>query len=496
MSGLEKKLYQLIISRLEGDNVSSRPYQDRVISLVSRGIGGFIVFGGQKEELRSFIDRLQSIASSPLFIASDIERGVGQQVRGTTSFPPAMAIAAAIDMNRNIDAGLLKSVVRAVADEARYVGINMPLIPVLDVNINPENPIICTRAFSDKTEDVAWFGNAYISTLEDAELISCAKHFPGHGDTAVDSHISLPVISKSVETLMSTDIYPFREAIKAGVSAIMVGHLSVPEIDSLPASLSKKITTDLLRTELGFEGLILTDALNMNALREVENAPVKCLHAGADILLHPADADSAVKELKGAVESGELNEEILNRAHERVSWFKSKLKLNNKPDPQYKEHEKTASLIYDRSITLVKNTSDILPLADIAKTALVYAADENGFDISPLKDHIAHSISLEECNNTDQRETTIFALFTDIAAWRGSSGMGDKDIRRIKNLMKKSCNSIVIAFGSPYVLRHFKEAGVLIAAYDSGPQTQSSVIKCLRGKKEFEGSVPVKIEIS
>jgi hypothetical protein len=234
----------------------------------------------------------------------------------------------------------------------------------------------------------------------------------------------------------------------------------------------------------------------MDALKGRGNIYAECLNAGVDILLHPEDADSAVHELKGAIESGKLSEETVNTAHERVLRFRSKLKCADKPAQEYKEHERTASLIHDKSMTLVKNASHILPLASMQKVSLVFAADKNDFDISPLKTHIEQSIPLEECNDSDQRETTIFALFTNIAAWRGSSGIRDEDMRRVKNLIKISRKSIVIAFGSPYVLRHFKEADVLIAAYDSGMQAQSSVIRCLTGEREFQGSLPVTLNFS
>ena len=159
-------------------------------------------------------------------------------------------------------------------------------------------------AFSDNPETVSWFGRKYIEILQDAGLISCAKHFPGHGDTAIDSHISLPVISKSEEELMRSDVIPFNEAVKAGVGSIMMGHLSIPSIDTLPASLSIKIVTDLLRKQLGFTGLVMTDALNMSALNEFDNVPAKSINAGNDIILHPTDPIKTADELKHAVDTG------------------------------------------------------------------------------------------------------------------------------------------------------------------------------------------------
>src|SRR3990172_11327557 len=291
---LEKKLYQLIISRLDGYDIRSRKYKEKIYELVKRGIGGFIIFGGRKDEIKDFIQKIQSFSEIPLFMASDVECGVGKQIDDTTLFPCQMAMSAAIDKEKPGNIVLLQNALRAVSYESIDVGINMPLIPVLDVNQNPDNPIICTRAFSDSPEDVTWFGSWYIGMLEGSGLLSCAKHFPGHGDTWIDSHISLPVIDKPLQELMDRDILPFREAVQAGVSSIMVGHLQIPALDSIPATLSRKVITGLLREGLGFHGLVLTDALNMSALSGIENLAAKCIHAGVDILLHPSDAELTV----------------------------------------------------------------------------------------------------------------------------------------------------------------------------------------------------------
>ncbi|MBM4146447.1 MAG: hypothetical protein FJ240_09295, partial [Nitrospira sp.] len=242
---LEKKLYQLIISRLNGEEIYLKSYRENIFGLIEKGIGGFIIFGGKKEEVRNFIDKMQSVSEMPLFTASDIERGAGQQIQGCTCFPCQMAIASAIDTESE-DLLKLRNTVNAIADEAKDIGINMPLIPVLDVNRDPDNPIICTRAFSDNPENVARLGSEYIKILESSNLISCAKHFPGHGDTSEDSHILLPVINKSYKNLIETDIMPFKEAISSGVSSIMIGHLSIPAIDHKPASISKKIISNIL----------------------------------------------------------------------------------------------------------------------------------------------------------------------------------------------------------------------------------------------------------
>ena len=517
---LGKKLYQLIISRLDGEDIRSRSSQERVFELVKKGIGGFLIFGGRRDEVRDFIDKIQSISEIPLFIASDVEHGVEQQIKDTTLFPCQMAMAAAIARNRPANIPILESAVKAIADEAKDVGINMPLIPVLDVNQNPDNPIICTRAFSDNPEDVAWFGSKYIRTLESSGSISCAKHFPGHGDTSVDSHILLPVISKSYDNLMNIDLAPFKEAINAGVSSIMIGHLSIPVLDNKPASLSGRIITNILREELGFDGLILTDALNMKALKDIENIPVQCINAGADILLHPVDPDLTVKELMSAVETNVIGEEQIEDAVNRILKVKKKIKKVKKKikyDKQqfsYEEHERLSSLITERSITLVKDSGGILPIPHRSKPHLVFSGDNKFFGSSPLKNYFNHVSMINENLISSfpsfrklnlpfppfakgkegfSGEITIFAVFTSVAAWAGSSGIEENEKNRINELIRKAGNSIVISFGSPYVLRHFREADLLIAAFEPTIQAQKAVIKCLTGEMDFKGRLPVKL---
>ncbi|MBM4141231.1 MAG: hypothetical protein FJ242_07095 [Nitrospira sp.] len=494
LNSLEKKLYQLIISRLDGDNISSKGYQEKIIEFVKKGIGGFILFCGKKDEIRDFIGKIQSISEIPLFIASDIERGVGQQIKDTTLFPCQMAMAAAINRNRPEDVSILRGAIKAIADEANDIGINMPLIPVLDVNQNPDNPIICTRAFSDNPEDVAWFGSEYIKILEGSGLISCAKHFPGHGDTAIDSHISLPVITKSRSDLMIKDIMPFVEAINAGASSIMIGHLSVLSVDSKSASLSKMIITDLLRKELGFDGLILSDALNMDALRNIKNISTECINSGIDVLLHPVDADLTVKELTSALDKNKIIEEQIDAAVGRIVKIKARIQNVKKAEVDYKQHLKLSEHFTEMSITLVKDKKGLLPISDPSRIHVVFAGDKRLYESSLLKNYFEKAT---EVFNTDdiKSEIAVFALFTSVAAWKGSSGIDDRESHHIKDLIRKAKNSIVISFGSPYVLRHFKEADMLITAYEATEQAQKAVMKCLRGEMNFRGRLPIDLNI-
>ncbi|MBI5408297.1 MAG: hypothetical protein HZA14_02920 [Nitrospirae bacterium] len=495
MPSFEKRLYQLIISRLDGERLSSSSYRDRAFELVRKGLGGFILFGGEKDEVKSFIGELRADAEIPLFIASDIERGVGQQIKGAVRFPCQMAVAAAIDKNNADDVTLLEDVIHAIAGEARDIGINMPLIPVLDVNRNPENPIICTRAFSDDPGEVAWYGKFYIKKLEEAGLISCAKHFPGHGDTSIDSHLELPVISKPLSELNAVDILPFKEGVRAGVSSVMLGHLGIPAIDTLPASLSKKMVTDLLRKELGFQGLVLTDALNMHALKGMNKVATKCMNAGVDVLLHPDDADAAVEELKAAVGAGEVKEEAIDTAVERILKYKAKLKGIQKAEINYNEHAGLSVKIFDKSVTVVKDPRGALPVKDTQDARLVLIGEEDAPVLKKFCPELDSKFNPESSSGQNSKlNTLIFAVFTNVAAWSGTSGIREEDVRSIKELMKAARLSVVISFGSPYVLSHFPEADALIAAYDTTEQAQLSVIKCLKGEKDFKGRLPVRVK--
>ncbi len=480
----QKKVYQVIISRLDGDRISDLQYCQRQFGLIEKGIGGFILFGGAGDQIKPFLSELQLRSQIPLFIASDIERGVGQQIRGKTSFPSQMAFAAAVDRSNGDDISLLQRSIEAIASEAQDIGINMPLIPVLDVNRNADNPIICTRAFSDDPGSTAWFGSRYIEIVERNDLISCAKHFPGHGDTSTDSHIALPVIRKTRDELLDVDIAPFRQAISTRARSIMIGHLSIPAFDTKPASLSRKIITGLLRNELGFKGLVLTDALNMHALKEFGDVGLECLGAGADILLHPEDPDATAIELLSALKDKRLEPDILDSAVNRIIGAKAKLRGATQTGINFEKHDLLSKTIAQKAVTLVKGNPGLLPVGDFDKAHIILSGESKHFDGSPFRTIGAASA---------EAGFVVFAIFTSVSAWRGSSGISEEERRRLSSIISKAKKSIVVSFGSPYVLRYFKHADALIAAYDPTVQAQKAVLNCLCGKAPFTGRLPVRL---
>lgn len=470
MKASRYNLYSLIICRLEGEGLLEPSYRKMMLSLAKRGIGGFIVFKAKREALRGFLKEIEPWGN--FFIASDIERGVGQQISDYTEMPCQMAQASIGDIKT------IRRLISAITLEAIDAGINMPLIPVLDINSNPKNPIISTRAFSDDPRLVTRFGLEYIKIIERSGLISCPKHFPGHGDTEIDSHISLPTIQRTEKELMKKDILPFKMAIKKGARAIMAGHLLSPLIDNMPASISKKILGGILRKKLGFKGLILTDALNMDALLEFKNPSAMALSAGADIILHPKDVQGTIKEITSALDSGIIKEESLENSIRKISYIKTNLRLRRKGF-DIDSHRALSEDITQRSITLVRAKEGALP---INKAKIIFSGDKNLYKKSPL-----YEIKFPRA------EHTIFAIFKEIRAWGGGSILSPEETKRIKALIKRQKHSIVISFGSPYILGEFPEADVLISAYEPSANAQRAVIECLLGRAPFQGVLPVKI---
>ncbi|MCX8030791.1 MAG: hypothetical protein N3A59_04325 [Thermodesulfovibrionales bacterium] len=491
-SFIEDKIYQLFIVRLDGDKLADNSYRDKIISLVKRKVGGFLLFGGQKYEIKAFIEELQMMAHIPLFIASDIERGVGQQVRGMTEFPCSMAIASAINLNKRTDLSLLRRALIAISKEAIFVGINMPLIPVLDINENPNNPIICTRAFSDIKEKVKKLGAFFINIIQQEGLICCAKHFPGHGDTDVDSHISLPVIQKSLGKMLTHEIEPFKIAIEHEVGAIMVGHLSIPAVDPMPASISRKIITNLLRKRLKFKGLIMTDALNMDSLKSFKNLYTSCLEAGVNILLHPMDLSLAIEEIRDSLKEGVLKESLIDRSLSLILEAKKKIPFKTKKIVNLKGNIKTANKILERSITLIKHTEGLLPIVEKEQVTLLFAGDRSFYENSPLRQWLKNSYHVFD-NYLNSMDIMIFAIFTNVLGWKGTSGIDIEEIKRINEISKNSKKTIIISFGCPYVLRYFRDAHVLIAVYGTGINYQQALIKLIDiGPGSFKGKLPIK----
>jgi beta-glucosidase len=293
------------------------------------GIGGVILLGGSAGEIALRTQLLQDWAKVPLLLAADIEEGVGQRFAGATWFPPPMALAAIAQQSHSQARNYAHQMGATIAQEAIAIGLNWVIAPVVDVNNNAANPVINVRAFGEEPGIVADLATAFIKGAHPHPVITTAKHFPGHGDTATDSHLSLPVIPHDRDRLDAIELPPFKAAIAAGVDSIMSAHLLIPALDKIyPATLSDRVMTQLLRQELGFEGLIVTDALVMGAIANTygaNEAAVLAIEAGVDLLMMPVDPPGAIQAICAAVEEGRIPADRIQASLERVWHAKQKI---------------------------------------------------------------------------------------------------------------------------------------------------------------------------
>lgn len=334
---LSEQVAQLIVVRASGylfDHQIRYPVWEPPTAILQSwlqnlGFGGVILLGGSAGELALRTEQLQSWAKLPLLLAADIEEGVGQRFPGATTFPPPMALHQVAQTDLALAQRLATQMGAITAQEAAAVGLNWVLAPIVDVNNNPDNPVINVRAFGEQPEIVQALTTAFIEGVKSVAVLTTAKHFPGHGDTAADSHLELPVLPHTLERLQALELLPFQAAIAAGVDSVMTAHLLIPELDpDLPATLSPRILSQLLRHDLGFGGLIVTDALVMGAIANrygANEAAVLAIAAGADIVLMPADPPGALQAICAAVESGRLSPDQIRASLERVWQAKTKV---------------------------------------------------------------------------------------------------------------------------------------------------------------------------
>lgn len=370
---LRQQAASLVVAAVTaGYSHADSPQRLRVESLVrDLGIGGIAMWGGDPWDEALVIDGLQRLAPLPLLVAADNEWGLAMRVGGSSRFPRAMALGAAADTLLAYEAGLV------TGTETRALGIHLGYGPVADVNNNPDNPIISIRSFGEDPGLVARLALAWAQGARRAGMLTTAKHFPGHGDVSVDSHIDLPVVAVSRERLDAIELYPFRELVAWGIDAIMVAHLWLPAFDPderIPASLSRNVLQRFLREELGYQGLVVTDALRMGALVrnfDPEEVAVRAIEAGVDLLLLPVDPERTVDALVAAVASGRLEAGRIREAAGRSLRAKARLGLHVRRTVPLAEVERIvgdprvdllAATIARRAVTVVKNDHDLLPL--------------------------------------------------------------------------------------------------------------------------------------
>lgn len=541
---LDEKVGQMFVCLGRGSfmNESSPAYAALLHQVRDNHVGGFIWTISNVYETAELNRRLQSASHVPLLISADLESGIGMRFTDTTLWPSAMALAATGDPK------LAEAEGKVVAQEARAIGINHILAPVADVNVDPDNPVINTRSFGEDPAEVSQYVAAFVRGVQSEHVLACAKHFPGHGDTHTDSHRSLPLLGVTRERLEHVELVPFRAAISAGVGSVMIGHLAVPAVDpnpvpvrvnlapgenpygaradevlqngTMPATTSKAIITGVLRHDLKFDGLVISDAMDMGGITEhfdAGEAAIRAIEAGQDQILMSPHTDDAIAAVKAAVVSGRLSQARIDESVRRILAAK-KFACGPAATPDEifqtvdsEKHRSLAADIADRALTLLREESGVLPLKHAANVTIVQISEapELGSPLPDLEREVSRRLTtrprvlvidgrarpddaagvLEATKNAD---VVIFAL-----AVRTRSGAGQIAVpevaRKVIAGMPTNAHTIAISFGSPYLLREIPTVGTYFCAYGVQPAMQAAAAAAMFGEIGVDGRLPVTI---
>lgn len=530
-----EKAGQLIMPWVLGDFApeGSESHERILRYITEQKVGGVIMSVGTPFEVAAKLNDLQAHSEVPLLVAADLETGAGFRMRGAihmpgnidlggaTDFPSLMAVGATGDEELAYEMG------RVTALEARAVGIHVPFAPVLDVNNNPENPIINVRSFGEDPAEVAKMGIAFIRGVQENGAIATGKHFPGHGDTEVDSHIALPVIRHDRARMDSVELRPFQEAIDAGMGAIMTAHISVPSLNGgvrEPATLSPLVLTNVLRDEMGFDGIVFTDAMDMSAISrrlDSDAAAVRAVEAGADVILMPASVEGAIKGIVEAVASGRISESRLDRSVLRVLEMKEGLGLDENRFVPIEAIPQTVGIpsnmavaddVAQRSITLLRNQRDLLPLAGTRSARVLSISYRRPSDIlagrffnQVLRETYPRLTTVELDRDTDDnvysallrrargQALVVVSTYVTAVSYAGSVAVPEELTDFIHDLHGIGVPHVVVSFGNPYLVSDFPDVQAYMLAWSGSEVSQRAAARALLGKAEIMGRVPTGI---
>lgn len=452
---------------------------------LDRGVGGFILFGGEAAAVRDLTDEMRARSAHPLLIASDLERGAGQQFRGATPLPPAGALGALGDPEATRQAA------RITARDARAVGVDWIFAPDSDVELEPANPIIGTRAFGTDPARVAAQVAAWVRGCREGGALSCAKHFPGHGRTVADSHVELPVVSASRDA-MEADLTPFRAAVEAGVDSMMTAHVAYPSLDPSrrPATLSAPILTELLRGEMGFAGLVVTDALIMEGLTgEMDEAAagVLALAAGCDALLYPDDPATVIAAVERAVSQGRLAEARVAEALRRLATAAGRVDDTPEPRPWGREEDRRWALETALRTLGVERGEPRLPSAGAVR---VMEIDDDVGGPYPPYSRAALPAALREAGvELADDGAPLVAVYADIRAWKGRPGLSQDARRRVREITDAHPEATILLFSHPRLAAELPTARHLLSAWGGESLMQEAVAARLTGNEHAVASV-------
>lgn len=515
---LEEKIGQLMM--VASYSYMGDDHRENIARLIEKyNIGGVIFMKGHPVRQAKMTNYYQSKAKTPLMIAADAEWGLSMRLDSTITYPRQMMLGAIQDDR------LIYQMGKDIGSQLKRIGVHVNFAPVVDVNNNPLNPVINSRSFGEDPYNVAAKAYMYARGLEDAGILACYKHFPGHGDTDSDSHYSLPVIKHSRERLDSIELVPFRDGIRRGIPAIMSAHMNVPVLDSTPnlaSSLSERVLQDELMGSMGFRGLIFTDALGMNGVARYYKPgelEVKAFNAGNDILLMPKDAAKAINYIKREVKRGRISEKEIDARCKKILMAKYWLGLNEpvniETDSLYQDLNDPFYLteknkFISHSLTLLKNNSELLPLREIHnyKIASLSIGSGNpdlfGENLKLYGDLDDYYISEEQLPflkdslyNLIEKYNTVIISIQNTSQWPGRNYGIYPQLTTFLNELEYQGNLILSLFGSPYAITKLGDTekfDALILAYDDSDETKKIAAQSVFGAYAFQGKIPVSVE--
>jgi beta-N-acetylhexosaminidase len=510
---LEEKIGQLFIIRAHSDLGD-----DHVASVLNQikkyHVGGLCFFQGTPEKQAILTARYQKASEIPLMVSMDAEWGLGMRLKDKgLSFPRQLMLGAIQDTKE------IELMGYAIGKQLLALGVQVSFSPVADINTNPLNPVIGDRSFGEDKEEVSRHAIAYMKGLQAAGVLTSGKHFPGHGDTDVDSHFDLPVLNYSMDRLRETELYPFKQLIDAGLQGMMVAHLHVPAIDATPnlsTTLSPKAINDLLKNEMGFDGIVFTDGLEMKGVTKnysSDEVAVMAIQAGNHMLLLPENIELAFTGLKTAFTKGKLEVKLLNAIVKRILTAKYKLGLDSLvlPTPEY-----AAKMAFDPyaigikhrliedAITVAQNKRALIPMVNLTAprmaTLSIGSAAKTKFqerlDSYMQADHfqVSHSMKgvdekslLKDLKKYDRVIISIHQMTNKVA---GNFGLTTEELSLIQNINRQQ-EVILVVFGSPYSLKYFENIDHILMAYEDSPEIEDITAQGLTGVFGFKGKLPV-----
>ncbi|MDQ1163580.1 beta-N-acetylhexosaminidase [Chryseobacterium sp. SORGH_AS 447] len=495
----DEKLGQLFIVALYTNRGESEIAKVRNI-VVHDKIGGLILMQDDAAREINLVNEFQQKSKVPLIIGMDAEWGVFQRIPTAHKYPWAMTLGAIQDKN------LIEQMAAKIAEDCHRMGINWDFAPVVDVNTNPNNPIIGNRSFGSEVSNVVNSALSYANGLQNSNILAAIKHFPGHGDTSTDSHLDLPVVSHNLERLNAVEIAPFKALMDKGIGGVMVAHLYVPALESgkgIPASVSKNIITGLLKDKLGYKGLIITDALNMGAVAnkyKPGELDAMAFKAGNDIMLFSQGVAEGKKLIQKAIDNGEISQSRVEESVKKILLTKYFLGLdtytpknpeNINSDLNNDSHKTLVQNLYSNALTLLKNEKSLLPL----NNRTVYYVPLEEAPYQTFANRLGTDIIIKkasEINTIPANSTVIVGFHKDNSTAYKPYKISDVSKRTLADLTKNQ-NVILTVFGSPYALKDIDISKVptVLVSYENNDDSMTATADALNGKTKIHGRLPV-----